>query len=419
MTENAANNPSLDLLEKQVRDAFAERNYANVIFAIKDKDIPNDLKGSILQEAVEAGSLLVARHMFERAKVELTPEQGMMLLLKAANKQDIPLSVYLSEKNAQNEVIRSDSYAIIFTKFPEGDHESIVNELHDKAADKQDAANAMLYVAATDRKFAGMPRMLDLGANPTSFNDRVMLNLLSGVPPQVYNDKDFYLSVLDKYLSALDEGGIMTDVALGLAAGFAASGLQYPETVGLLLDHGADPWMGHRLAETQWQKKEEKQEEDAVLSPERFAAARDEITRKARHEFDTLFGQGFTLADLRQPLGDKGDTGFILAARARVLQQVMEVAIKEGAGALKPEDLTNHNENGYSLLTHAIDRDDAKQILDPGYWAKTDKSVVAHLQEKTSENQREYLDLQAFSAALTRQNLKRSSKRFRLPGAAP
>lgn len=414
MTENAENNPSLDLLEKQVRDAFAERNYANVILAIKDKDLPNDFKGSILQEAVEAGSLLVARHIYERAKVELTPEQGMMLLLKSSNKQDIPLSVYLTEKNAENGVIRSDSYAIVFNKFPEGDHESIVNDLYEKAADKQDAANAMLYVAATDRKFTAMPRMLDLGANPTSFNDRVMLNLLTGVPPQVFDNKEFYLSVMDKYLSALDEGGIMNDVALGLATGFAVSGLQYPETVALFLDHGADPWMGHRLAETQWEKKEDKQESDAVLSHERFQTAREEITRKARHEFDTLFGKDFRLADLRQKLNEQGDTGFILAARARVLPQVMQAALKEGPGSLTAADLTHHNEDGYSLLTHAIDRDDAKQVLDAGYWAKTDKEIVVHLQEKTSDQQKEYLDIQAFSAALARQNLKPSGNRFKL-----
>lgn len=416
MAENAQDLPDPDLLEKQVRDAFAERDYAGVILAINGRDgLSNDLKGSILQEAVAAQSLTVVRHIFEKAKIELSPEQGMMLLLTAANAQALDLCVYLAERNAENGVIRSDSCAILFTKFPESEHVRLAEALHAKAADAQDALDAMLYVAATDKKFAAIARLLDLGADPRAHNDKIMPALLVGAPKEAFGDKDAYLSLLGRYFSKFEGGSVIEDALLGLVASLAASGLQYPETVKIMLDHGADAWFGRCFAERRWQEKNFYSDAVPYLD---FEIARGLMTQNARQRFETLFGENFRIADLRQEIDENGDTGLVLAARARVLDRVMAAAVREGPGSLAAEDLTRHSEKtGRSLLSLAIDRDDAQKVLDPSYWLATDAHIAQRLESSTNDDQRKNLDLQALAAALDRQRLKAGAARYRLkPG---
>jgi len=418
MIDNDRKLTAQELLEQRVSTAFLEEDFGGLETMLRSTpDLDENFRGRILRTAVTANALNIVQFVYEEAPVELSPESGMLLLLEAAKAQNTKLAIYLSERNFDNGVVRSDSYNILFEHIAEDKHAQLTKDIAVASADRQDAVNAMLQSASSSKKFAALGSAIDLGADVNINGDAILQTLIISKPAAAFADKENYLALVEKFLDAGYKGGLILDLSLVISAHLSQGGMQYPEMVDILLKGGADPWCNNRGAETFLAEKlaEKGETEKLEALQEKFAAARDAYTAKAQHEFETLFKNDFRLEDLRQYSGDRGDNGFMLAVKAQRLDKVMDVARQ--SGTLDAQDLTTQNSEKRTALTFAIDRAMQAQLLDTTYWAGKGDKLLAVLQEHLTDTDRKGVDLERLTATFDQQKLRSNAKRFKLgPG---
>ncbi|MDE1151435.1 MAG: hypothetical protein PW788_02765 [Micavibrio sp.] len=418
MIDNNKELSAQELLEQRVTTAFLEQDFGGLEAILRAEPGIDELyRGRVLSTAVTANALNVVQYIFENAPVEMSPESGMLLLLEAAKAKNAALAVYLAERNFDNGVVRSDSYNIIFEHFPDDKHAKLAADIVAVSADKQDAADKILQSAVGSKKFIALGSAIDLGADVNINGDATLQTLIISKPPAAFAEKESYLALVEKFLDAGYKGGLILDLSLIITAHMSMGGIQYPETIDILLKHGADPWYNARAAETFLAEKlaEKNDREKTEALQQKFADARAAYTANAQHVFTTLFKDDFRLEDLRQYSGDRGDNGFILAARAQVLDKVMDAA--RNNGGLAAQDLTRRNDEKRSLLSFAIDRGDQDQLLETAYWAPNAQKLLTTLQENLSDVERAAVDLDRLTANFDQQKLRSAAKRYKLsPG---
>ena len=407
---------NVETIEARVTEAFLHKDYSGVIAMLRaEKTLDDSFKGSVLSTAITAPSLAIVKYIFEEAKIEMSAPSAMLLLLDAANKQHTDIAIYLCERNTEMGLVRADSYNIVLEKFPEENHAAILDKIAAASPEKQDALDSLLAAAAATKKFDALSHAIDLGADVNVNGDSLLTNILLAKPPEFFKDKEKYLGLVEKFFTHGYAGGIVLDASLTLAAHLSVSGAQYPEVVGILLNHGADPFFGQRAAETLLvEKLRDKGDKPQLAAVQQaFAVAQDNYTARARHEFATLFKDDFRLEDLRQYAGSHGDNGFTLAARARLLDQVMA---KAGAGAetLEISDLTRQNSEKRTLMSFATDRGDHGLLLNTGYWSGRTPALLNALAENLGETEKKAIDFAGLNAGFQQQALRARARPFKL-----
>lgn len=394
------------LLEKRLTAAFLDNDYATVREVVSAPDCPNHIKGSALRAAVASGSPMMVRIVFD-SKPELTAGQGMLLLLSAANKQEAGIAAYLCEKNLALEIPRSDSYSIVFTKFAEDKLPAVIDALLAAADNKQDALDSMLPPAASEKKLSVIGKLIDRGARLGDRAADTLAKLTIGVTQtDFYRRKDEYLALMEK-CAAITPAGYLADTYAGVSAMMASSSLQYNETAEAFLRHGADPYFTFRNYNLD--------KHLVPASPLRgtFTAYEESYTQAQRQMFQGLFGDSYTLADLRQEIEADGSTGLMLAARARLLPDVMQ------KGGITVQDLLRQNQRGQDMLTLAAVRGDAGVVLDAGYWRRTEPHILDMLGGALPEEVKGWADYNGFASRLDHAALKEQAQKFKLKPKGP
>lgn len=391
---------SPEALERQLREAFLDNDYAKVKQITTAPGCPNHIKGSALQGAVAQGSLMMVRIIMDSAKPALSPEQALLLLIGAAGKQQAEISAYLCEKNISYGVARGDSYAVVFSKFPAD--KMPVDALLAATPDKQVALDTMLRAAAGEKKFAVMGDLIDRGAKLGEAGADILAKITIAVSHDpFYQRKDDYLALVEKCAS-ITPGGYLTDCFAGVSGMMASANMQYTETPEIFLRHGADPFYGLKSTSLD-QHLPEGSPLRAIFG--RFA---ESYTAQQRNTFRDLFGDAFTVADLRREIDAEGTTGLMLAAKARQLPEVMQ---KDG---LTSQDLLHMNQRQQSLALLAAQRGDGAALLDAGYWRRAEPSIIDTLQKELPDGVKQQLDFSGFAAALDRMALREQAVRFKL-----
>ncbi|MEZ0260316.1 MAG: hypothetical protein ACAH80_04860 [Alphaproteobacteria bacterium] len=393
-------------LKWDLREAMADNDYARVKQIVMAPDCPAQIKTSALEAAAASGSLMMVRIVFDEAKPDLTPEQAMMLLLVAGERQSPEICAYLCERNANMGIVRGDSYNVIFNKFSEEKISDAVDALLKAAPDRQVALDTMLRAAVGEKKYAAMSGLIDRGAKL----GEAAADILSKVTIAVNNDpfyqrKDDYLALVDKCASITPKG-YLTDCFAGVSGMMASANMQYNETPEIFLRHGADPFYGLKSTSL-----------DKHLPPESplrviFGRYEESYTAQQRSAFREMFGTSYTVADLRREVDAEGTTGLMLAAKARLLPEVM------GKDGLTSQDMLHSNQRQQTLIQLAAQRGDGDALLDATYWRRAEPAILATLQKELPDAVKQYLDLGAFAAALDRAALKEQAVRFKL-GARP
>lgn len=389
-----------EALEWELREAFLDNDYAKVKQITTAPGCPNHVKGSALHGAVARGSLMMVRIILDEAKPELSPEQALLLLIAAAEKQNTDISAYLCERNIPLGVARGDSYAVVFNKFPVD--KIPVDALLAVTPDKQVALDTMLRAAVGEKKYAAMGGLIDRGAKLGEAAADILSKLTIAVNNDAfYKNKEEYLALVEK-CAAITPKGYLTDCFAGVSGMMASAGMQYNETPETFLRHGADPFYGMKSTNL-----------DQHLPPESplraiFNRFEESYTEQQRGIFRGFFGDTFTLADLRREIDPEGTTGLMLAAKARLLPEVMA---KEG---LTSQDLLHSSQRQQSLAQLAAQRGDGGVLLDAGYWRRTEPAILATLQNALPDAVKQQLDLAGFAAALDRVALKEQAVRFKL-----
>jgi hypothetical protein len=404
-----------ELLEKQVREAYLEQDFAQVQDVLRQKDTPNELKGTVLSTALRDGNLPMVRFVIEEAKVDLRPETSMMLVFLACQAQKLDVVLYLSEKTAELGLERSDAYELVFSRFPADKHVAAADELLQRAGDRQDALNKMLYAAAASKTFDVIPHLLDLGADPNAQAGTVIYLLTTGYDRDYFNDKAKYTGLLKKYLERFEDKGVL-DTALTVVSFKLPDNTQYPETLRLLLEKGADPFGGHGEALRHLSEKFRQLDrpEEAKMWEETFRAAQERDIAAYRAQFDRLFKSDFRVADLLSPVNEDGDTGLMLAAKGKILDKVVAAAVAEGTTLITAQKITEKNERNQSVLSLALDRDDTETLFEPAYWTKADGGILRAVASALTEEQKPWIDLARLSARLDQHHLKQQAVRFKL-----
>ena len=415
MLDDAQDFSPEDLLERQMTEAYLEQDYAVVQDMLRQKDVPDALKERMLSTAVRDGNLPIVRCAVEEAGTPLTDVRSIMLVFLACQAQKLDIVLYLSEKTAELGLQRSDAYELIFERFPEEKHDIVAEELLSRASDKQDALNKMLYAAAAAKAFGVIPKLLDMGADPNPNGGTDIYLLLANYDHDFFRDRQRYTGLMEKCLDKFDDLSVL-DVALTVAAFKIPDDTQYPETIHMMLKKGADPFASHGEAETHicTMLNSLNRFDEARGWHDTFTAARHAETAEARRQFELLFKQDFRVADLRQTVNADGDTGFTLAARARLLDKVVEAARREGNAPLSASDITSKNNRNQSALSMSVDRDDMGALLDPAYWAKADAGILRKVEENLDKDHKPFVDMARLASAMDQYALKQKAARFKL-----
>ncbi|MEZ0226509.1 MAG: hypothetical protein ACAH83_18275 [Alphaproteobacteria bacterium] len=415
MTTDAHDFSPEELLEKQVREAYLEHDFRQVQDLLRQKDFPNAVKDTVLATAVRGGNLPMVKFVMEESKVELTDTRSLMLVFLACQAQQLDIVLYLSEKTAELGLERSDAYELVFSRFPAEKHAAAVDELLNRASDRQDALNKMLYAAAASKAFGVIPRLLDLGADPNAQAGTVIYLLTTGYDRDYFNDREKYLGLMKKYLDRFEDRGVL-DTALTVVSFKVPDNTQYPETVRLLLEKGADPFTCHAEAGNHLSEKfrQLNRPQDAELWDDVFKKAQETSIAAYRGQFETLFRNDFRVADLLAPVNEDGDTGLMLAAKGKILDKVVAAAVSEGSTLITAQKLLEKNERNQSVLSLTLDRGDAETLLDPAYWAKADSGVLRAVEQSLTDEQKPWIDLFRLTSRFDQYRLKQQAPRLKL-----
>ncbi|HEX2753562.1 MAG TPA: hypothetical protein VHP34_10760, partial [Alphaproteobacteria bacterium] len=140
--------------------------------------------------------------------------------------------------------------------------------------------------------------------------------------------------------------------------------------------------------------------------------AQENYTAKYNAQFDEKFANGFSIEDLQKTVNAAGDTGLTLAARARRADAVLDVAVKDGGLTLAA--MFNQTAGEKSTVSLAIDRGDLAQWIRPSYWLKQDPHILKAIEEKLTEEQRKWAELDVLAAKIDQHKLKQGAGRFKL-----
>lgn len=404
-----------ELLEKQAREAYLEHDFAQVQDLLRQKDFPNGVKEAVLSTALRDGNLPMVKFVIEEAKVELTDTRSIMLVFLACQAQKLDIVLYLSEKTAELGLERSDAYELVFSRFPAEKHALAADELLTRAGDKQDALNKMLYAAAASKAFGVIPRLLDLGADPNAQGGTVIYLLTTAYDHDFFKEREKYLGLMKKYLAKFEGKGVL-DTALTVVSFKIPDNTQYPETLRMLLDKGADPFGGHAEACRHLSEKFRmlNRPEDAQMWEDAFKNAQERDVASCRVQFETLFKNDFRVADLLAPVNEDGDTGLMLAAKGKILDRVVAVAVAEGSKLITSQKILEKNARNQSVFSLALDRGDTETLFEPAYWTKTDAGILHTVAQTLTEEQKPWIDFPRLSSRLDQYNLKQQAQRFKL-----
>jgi hypothetical protein len=204
---------------------------------------------------------------------------------------------------------------------------------------------------------------------------------------------------------------LLHDIGLGETAG------ECREIAEAYLSAGADPFdCKDRLAEILPrvfntaadgdEKEKERVEDETDLRVRKAQAA---YTARHAAAFDAVFGDDFSIADLRGRAdfdgNANGDTGLTLAARARRLDIVLQRAAA-GDEKLAAEDLASTSSSGRTLASLALSRGDFGVLMAPAYWLAQDDKVFEKMPIALDVAEMQHTEYKTAAAALGQASLR-------------
>lgn len=398
-------------VEETVREEFDKKAYSNVVSLLKTGAVPQGFANSLFAMSLTANAESVARCLIDEKLVAPTGAGLLEASKEAAGRKFAGLCIYLALEAEKRGEDRTKAWVPLLSNTPAKDHDMtasrLFNDLLAAKVPRQEALDETFFAAVQGKAFGAFTNLLDKGASPNAGGGLALLHLVVDPPSDLYKNHAEYEAILKKMFDkGYDDQG-MLDMLGTIAAQRFVDGEQRKETLYLLFDKGADPWHCAREAQNLIDDYYITRGDDA--SVHRWASYFDEKrtaeAAQAQKEFVTLFGHDFRADDLVRQEGD-ADTGLMIAARARMLPQVLS----RMKGGLSPEDLVRENGRHQSLLGLAADRGDAQQLFAADLWKGREKEAL--------ETAKAYLNntperlpsggFEALEAAVTRETINKS-----------
>jgi hypothetical protein len=408
--------PADAALETAVRQAVLEEDTARAMDMMRghafSEEFRNDILGGVMGLADDVGFV---RFLVEELDTEMTATRCVFLLNAACRKNLADTTVYLVERALAENISRHDCYSRIFSNFSAEGAAEVVQKLAEKTDDRAAAMTEAMLDAALAKSYGALGALVDAGAVADKHMPIVLLSLMMCQDEAFYNDKEKYLETVQKVLqTATPQNLAALDLVLPIAAYKIPDQAQYPEVLEMLVNAGADPFAmkgevvraltkafndrGDFAAEEHWKNY--------------LSKAQENYTAKYSAQFDEKFANGFSIEDLQKIVNAAGDTGLTLAARARRADVVLDVAVKDGGLTLAA--MFNQVAGEKSTVSLAIDRGDLAQWIRPSYWLKQDPQILKAIEEKLTEEQKKWAELDVLAAKIDQHKLKQSAGRFKL-----
>jgi hypothetical protein len=408
--------PADAALETAVRQAVLEEDTARAMDMMRghafSEEFRNDILGGVMGLADDVGFV---RFLVEELDTEMTATRCVFLLNAACRKNLADTTVYLVERALAENISRHDCYSRIFSNFSAEGAAEVVQKLAEKTDDRAAAMTEAMLDAALVKSYGALGALVDAGAVADKHMPIVLLSLMMCQDEAFYNDKEKYLETVQKVLqTATPQNLAALDLVLPIAAYKIPDQAQYPEVLEMLVNAGADPFAmkgevvraltkafndrGDFAAEEHWKNY--------------LSKAQENYTAKYSAQFDEKFANGFSIEDLQKIVNAAGDTGLTLAARARRADVVLDVAVKDGGLTLAA--MFNQVAGEKSTVSLAIDRGDLAQWIRPSYWLKQDPQILKAIEEKLTEEQKKWAELDVLAAKIDQHKLKQSAGRFKL-----
>lgn len=408
--------PADAALETAVRQAILEEDTTRAMDMMRghafSEEFRNDILGGVMGLADDVGFV---RFLVEELDTEMTATRCVFLLNAACRKNLTDTTVYLVERALAENISRHDCYSRIFSNFSAEGAAEVVQKLAEKTSDRAAAMTEAMLDAALAKSYAALGTLVDAGAVADKHMPIVLLSLMMCQDEAFYNDKEKYLETFQKVLQTATPQNLATlDLMLPIAAYKVPDQAQYPEVLEMLVNAGADPFAmkgevvraltkafndrGDFAAEEHWKNY--------------LGNAQENYTAKYNAQFDEKFANGFSIEDLQKTVNAAGDTGLTLAARARRADAVLDVAVKDGGLTLAA--MFNQTAGEKSTVSLAIDRGDLAQWIRPSYWLKQDPHILKAIEEKLTEEQKKWAELDVLAAKIDQHKLKQGAGRFKL-----
>jgi len=402
--------------EAAVRAALLEQDTACAMDLMRGHAFTEEFRNDILGGVMGlADDVHFVRFLVEELDTGMTATR-CVFLLNAACRNNLPdTTVYLVERALAENISLEDCYSRIFTNFSVEGAMEVVQKIADKADDRAAAMTEALHQAALAKSYAAIGPLVDAGAAAGNHMPFILLLLTMCENEAFYDDKDTYLETFRKVLqTATPQNLPALDALLAAAACKVSEQTQYPEMLDMLIDAGADPFSFRCSAPRVLAKafNDRGDFEEEAHWKEYFDQAQEKYTARHGAAFDEKFAKGFSIGDLLQPVNAAGDTGLTLAVRARRADEVLDAAAKDGGLTLA--HMFNETAAKQSAITLAIDRGDLAQWLRPAYWLKQDAHVLQTVEEKLTDEQKKWADLDMLAARIDQYRLKQNANRFKL-----
>lgn len=407
-----------DALQSAVRLALLEEDTPRAMEMMRGYQFDETFRNEILSGVMGlADDVKFVRFLIEEMETEVTATRYIFLLNAACRKNLQQTAVYLVEKARAENVSAEDCYRRIFSNFPPKEAAEIAVTLADKTPDRDAALTEMLLEASLAKSYETLGALIDAGAKPAQHTPIILLALTMCENIELYEDKDRYLSLFSKVLETTTAENLSTlDIMVPVIAYKIPDELQYPEMLDMLLQAGADPFAMKAEAKRSLTEvfNTQNRPEDADKWDSYFQEAQENYTRTYRDMFDAKFGDGFKVEDLLKTATDEGDTGLTLAARARRLDVVMAAAVTQKTTAVTLDVIFNQTARKQSALSIAIDRHDLATLIQPAYWVPQDANIIQSLENRLTDEQKKWADMETVSAKIDQYRLKQQAGRFKL-----
>lgn len=415
-----------DALQNELRQAVLENDGARVEQLLDGQTLDDDFRFELIGGLVAAGDHApLVKRLTEETGDTITPTALVTYLASAARQGHAETAIYFVQKCMDANIPQSECIERIVKNAPAEKIGDVAQKIAQTTENPARTLSDFMLFAATAKEFTVLGALADAGASMGPHAGIMMLMVLNARAENFAeaDQKPAYLTLVGKLLDSGMDDVTALDCVLPLVAYKLPDGTQDAELMDKLFAAGADPF--YLGSEARRYLVKTYTEQDNLPKADQwqawFDARQTEYTDRQRTQFDAMFGQDFRVQDLLRTEMENGENGLHMAARARRIPDLVRAAEKTGdldAGTLLKESPRNQ-----SLLTLAIDRGDAQTLLKPSYWSRFDTDMTALLDQKLSDDQKKWIDMDGITAQLDHHRLQKMAEvwqpQFRLrPRAA-
>lgn len=415
-----------DALQNELRQAVLENDAARVEGLLDGQTLDEDFRFELIGGLVAAGDhAALVKRLTEEVAENVTPTALVAYLASAARQGHSDTAVYFVEKCQAAGIPQSECIERAVKNTPAEKIGDVAHKIADASENPARTLSDFMFNAAMAKEFTVLAALADAGATMGPHGGIIMLMVMDARAEKFSeaDQKPAYLSLVGKLINSGSDDANTFDMTLPLVAYKLPDGAQDAELMDKLADAGADPFYMGATARRYLIKTYT--EQDSLPKADQWQAwfdtRQNDYTERYRQQFDVMFGQDFRVQDLLRTTDENGENGLHLAARARRIPELLRAA--EKTGDLDVAALLAEGGRKQSLLALAIDRGDAATLLKPAYWARFDVDMPGMLDQKLSDDQKKWIDMDGITAQLDHHRLQKMAEvwqpQFRLrPRAA-